>query len=408
MGRFYVSIGAMTGISEELKEALNRYTHTIYPSREGFLQALGSRKLTIYLGADPTGPHIHLGHATNLLFLKALQKAGHHIIFLIGDFTARIGDPTDKLSARQPLTTSEIKKNLASFKSQASKIISFKGKNAATIKFNAKWLSKMDFADLIELAQQVTVQQMIERDMFQERLKAGKPIGLHEFLYPLMQGYDSVAMNVDGEIGGDDQTFNMLMGRDLLKNHGKDKFVMTVKLLTDASGTKMGKSEGKMVTLDDSADTMFGKIMSVKDELITKYFLLCTDVSVENIESIEKELKGGKNPKEVKLELAKNIVSLYHGEELAQKAVENFEKTFSKKETPDDLPELAVVKGEELMEVVLKNKVLSSKSEFKRLIDEGAVSILPEGNKIEDFHFKLEKDLVIKLGKHKFLNIKIS
>lgn len=392
-----------------INEVLVRGVENIYPSKDFLREKLSKdEKLVIYLGIDPTGPTLHLGHSIALLKLAQFQKLGHSIILLIGDFTATIGDPTDKMSARVPLTREQVLENAKVYKAQASKILNFEGDNPAQLKYNSEWLDKLTMADTANLLSNVTYAQTIKRDMFQKRISEGKDLYINEFLYPVLQGYDSVAMEVDGEVGGNDQTFNMLMGRDLLKRmKNKEKFVVSNKLLVDVSGKKMGKTEGNMVTLNETPDDMFGKIMGWSDGLIVPALELCTKVSFEEIEKVKKDLLNG-NPKDSKVKLAFEVVKIYHGEELAKKAVENFEKTFSKKETPDDLPELAVVKGEELMEVVLKNKVLSSKSEFKRLIDEGAVSILPEGDKIEDFHFKIEKDLVIKLGKHKFLNIKIS
>ncbi len=389
-----------------INDVLTRGVEDIFVKENLETKLRSDKKLRIKLGIDPTGNTIHLGRASVLRKLKKFQALGHQIVLIVGDFTALIGDSSDKSEKRPMLNEKQVKENLKNYIQIVGKIIDI---DKSEIVFNSSWLSKLNFKDIAELAESFSVQQMLARRNFSERYEKGQDISLREFLYPIMQGYDSVAIQADVEIGGFDQLFNVKAGRIIQKHYGMEtQDVLTCSMLEGTDGRKMSTSWGNVVNITDEPNDMFGKIMSVKDELITKYFLLCTDVSVENIESIEKELKGGKNPKEVKLELAKNIVSLYHGEELAQKAVENFEKTFSKKETPDDLPELAVVKGEELMEVVLKNKVLSSKSEFKRLIDEGAVSILPEGNKIEDFHFKLEKDLVIKLGKHKFLNIKIS
>ncbi|MFA6355172.1 MAG: tyrosine--tRNA ligase, partial [Candidatus Paceibacterota bacterium] len=235
-------------------ELLTRGISSIYPNRE-FLEnkIKKGEKLTIYLGIDPTGPTLHLGHAIPIKKLSELQKAGHKIILLMGDFTAMIGDPTDKGAARKQLTHKQVMTNLKNYKKQASSLISFTGKNPAQIKFNSKWLGKMNFEEVLSLASNMTVQQMLERDMFKKRVEEEKPIYLHEFMYPLMQGYDSVAMKVDGEIGGNDQTFNMLCGRDLMKTiSGKEKFVITMKLLEDNSGKKMGKTEGNMIALSDT------------------------------------------------------------------------------------------------------------------------------------------------------------
>jgi tyrosyl-tRNA synthetase len=392
-----------------INEVLTRGVENIYPSKE-FLREklLNGEKLVIYLGIDPTGPTLHLGHSIALLKLSQFQQLGHSIILLIGDFTATIGDPTDKMSARIPLTREQFLENAKLYKAQASKILNFEGSNPAQLKYNSEWLDKLSMADTANLLSHVTYAQTIKRDMFQKRISEGKDLYINEFLYPVLQGYDSVAMEVDGEVGGNDQTFNMLMGRDLLKRmKNKEKFVVANKLLVDVSGKKMGKTEGNMVTLNETPDDMFGKIMGWSDGLIIPALELCTRISFDEIDKVKKDLISG-NPKDSKIRLAFEVVKIYHGEESAKKALENFDKTFSKKETPDDLPEVPAKRGEELMDIVLSNKILSSKAEFKRLIDEGGVRILPEGEKVEDFHFKLEKNVVVKIGKHKFLNIKVS
>jgi tyrosyl-tRNA synthetase len=392
-----------------INEVLTRGVENIYPSKEFLRERLiNGEKLVIYLGIDPTGPTLHLGHSIALLKLSQFQQLGHSIILLIGDFTATIGDPTDKMSARIPLTREQVLENAKLYKAQASKILNFEGSNPAQLKYNSEWLDKLSMADTANLLSHVTYAQTIKRDMFQKRISEGKDLYINEFLYPVLQGYDSVAMEVDGEVGGNDQTFNMLMGRDLLKRmKNKEKFVVANKLLVDVSGKKMGKTEGNMVTLNETPDDMFGKIMGWSDGLIIPALELCTRISFDEIDKVKKDLISG-NPKDSKIRLAFEVVKIYHGEESAKKALENFDKTFSKKETPDDLPEVPAKRGEELMDIVLSNKILSSKAEFKRLIDEGGVRILPEGEKVEDFHFKLEKNVVVKIGKHKFLNIKVS
>ena len=304
---------AVSKDKEKIKELLERGVENIYPSR-GFLESAlkKGKQLTLYTGYDPTGPSLHIGHGITLLKLRQFQELGHKIIMLIGDFTGMIGDPTDKSAARKRLTPVELKKNCTSYKKQASKIISFSGQNAAQLKYNNKWLGKMSFADVVELASNFTVQRLLERDMFQKRVKDGKPVYLHEFLYPIMQGYDSVAMDVDGEVGGNDQTFNMLAGRTLMKSlKGKEKFVVTGKLLTDTSGDKMGKTTGNMIAFSDSADEMFGKVMSWTDAMIVPGFELCTTVPMVDIKDIESELKSGMNPRDAKLRLAIAITSLF-------------------------------------------------------------------------------------------------
>lgn len=394
---------------EKIYTFLHRGVETILPSRDFVESQLNSGKqLTMYLGIDPTGPNLHIGHAIALKKLAQFQNLGHQIILLMGDFTAKIGDPTDKLATRKTLTSEEIAENLKNYKTQASKIISFEGENAAQIKFNADWLEKMNFSDVLTLASKTTVQQMLERDMFQKRIEEGKPIYVHEFMYPLMQGYDSVAMMVDGEVGGNDQLFNMLMGRELLKEYGKEKFVMTVKLLADATGKKMGKTEGNMVTLNDSPDEMFGKIMSWTDGMIVGGFELCTDIPQEEILEINLAIQNGENPMQYKKQLAREIITLYHSVDQAINAQNNWENTFSEGGLPDVIPEITGESGKLLSEILVENKLLESKGEFRRLTDEGGVKIISEDlseEKITDFQYKITETIVVKIGKKKFVKV---
>ena len=393
----------MKKINEEL---LTRGISSIYPTKEFLQNKIYKReKLTIYLGIDPTGPTLHLGHAIVIKKLGEFQKEGHKIILLMGDFTAMIGDPTDKEATRKQLTHKEVMNNLKNYKKQASKLISFEGKNAAQFKFNSKWLSKMKLEELSKLASQMTVQQMLERDMFSKRIKEGHPISIHEFLYPLFQGYDSIAMDVDGEIGGNDQTFNMLCGRNLMKSlKGKEKFVITMKLLEDNSGKKMGKTENNMLALSDSNEEMYGKILSWTDGLIITGFELCTNVSTNEIKKISEDLNNGTNPKEIKMRLANEIVKIYHGEKKAKEAQENWEKTFSKKEIPEDVLEIKTTDKEIFVEVLLKNKLVSSKTEFRRLVDEGAITNLETSEKIKEYNVTA-KNGTYRIGKKRFCKI---
>ncbi|TSC72766.1 MAG: hypothetical protein G01um101470_282, partial [Parcubacteria group bacterium Gr01-1014_70] len=272
-----------------IKELLTRAVERIYPSAE-FLESRlkNGEQLSLYLGIDPTGPTLHLGHIIPLLKLAQFQALGHKIILLIGDFTGMIGDPTDKTATRKRLTRAEVLENAKLYKEQASRIIQFGGKNPAEIRHNSEWLGKMSFEDVLELCSQITHSQAVKRDMFQKRISEGKDLYIHEFLYPLMQGYDSVAMDVDGEVGGNDQSFNMLVGRDLMKKiKNKEKFVVATKLLTDGAGAKMGKTEGNTVALTDSAADMFGKVMSWPDSMILAGFELCTRVPVEEIKKTQ-------------------------------------------------------------------------------------------------------------------------
>ncbi len=388
---------------QKIDEALSRGVDTIYPSREALEQVLRSgRKLRIYHGVDPTGQHLHIGHATNLLTLSRLQKLGHEIIFLIGDFTARIGDPSEKSSVRTQLNDKEVKQNSKTFKKQASKVIAFSGSNAAKVKFNSVWLKKLSFADVLELASHVTVQQMVKRGMFQKRIEENKDVWLHEFLYPLMQGYDSVAMDVNMEIGGTDQMFNMMMGRTLLKKmKGKEKFVLTTKLLENPKTGKklMNKSEGGLINLDDEPNDMFGKVMALDDEVMFSVAELSSTMPLADIKKL-KEL----SPRDAKLAIARTIVAMYHSEDYAEQAENEFIEVFSKNATPHDAPTLSVPKEISIVDLLVKAGV-SSKSEARRLIEQGAVKINNDAH--ADIHetLSLKDGDVLKIGKHRFFKI---
>lgn len=383
---------------KKIEEALTRGVENVYPSKEEVKKVfLSGRALSIYNGIDPTGPTLHIGHGATLLKLRELQDLGHKIILLIGDFTGRIGDPTDKTATRKQLSVKEIKENLKQYVKQAGVILDMK---KVKVRFNSEWLSKLSFAEGMEIASEFTLQQMIERDMFERRIKEGQPIHLHEFFYPLMQGYDSVAMDVDMEIGGNDQTFNMLVGRTMMKNRGKEKYVLTTKLLTDPTGKKMGKSEGNMVTLEDSGVEMFGKIMSWPDTLMPLAFEICTRVSLSEIDEI-KQL----NPRDTKMRLAFEIVKIYHGEKKAKEAEENFVNTFQKKEIPEEMEEIKVSTGEVLSEILVKNKILSSKGEWRRLVLENAIHDLLKKENITDVNLKVSENLTLKIGKKRFVKI---
>ena len=350
----------------DIEKVLSRGIEALFPNKD-FLKSkmIKGERLTLYLGVDPTGPTLHLGHAIPLKKLGEFQKLGHQIILLIGDFTAMIGDPSDKTAARKKLTRDQVLENCKEYKKQVSPFISFEGSNPALLKFNSEWLSKMNFGDVLELASLMTVDQMLKRDMFARRIEEGRPIYIHEFMYPLMQGYDSVAMNVDGEIGGNDQTFNMLTGRDLIKTlKGKEKFVVTTKLLTDSSGKKMGKTEGNMVSLNQSPEDIFGKIMSWSDELILPGLEIATSIPNEDIESIKKMLESGSNPKDYKMILAKEIVTMIHGADSAEVAQKSFENTFSKGEIPEDIKEIEASSGSLLRDLLVKGGIVSSNADL--------------------------------------------
>lgn len=395
----------------QIDELLNKGVERIYPSKEEFEKALLSgNKIKIYLGVDPTGEHLHIGHAASLLFLSKLQDSGHKIVFLIGDFTARIGDPTDKKATRHQLTEKEIKHNLKNFKKQASKVIRFSGKNSAEVKFNSKWLGKMDFEDVLNLASNFTVQQMIQRDMFQERLKESKPIGIHEFLYPLMQGYDSVALDVDAEIGGNDQTFNMLAGRDLMRMlKNKNKFVVAMKLLVNSEGKKMSKTEGDLINLDDHPNDMFGKVMAMKDEYMFQLAEISTRMTLSEIDGLKTLVtKEGMNPRDAKARIAHELVRTYYDEKSADAAEAEFNKVFKNKELPEEIPYFKVGKAEiGIVDLIVESKLASSKGEARRLIEQGGVKI--DGQKVLDVNKIISinsKGILLQVGKRHFVRAK--
>ena len=392
---------------KKIDALLDRGVEGLFPNRE-FLKAklMRGERITLYLGIDPTGPTLHLGHIIPLKKLAEFQKLGHQIIMLIGDFTAMIGDPTDKAATRKQLTRDEVLKNCEVYKQQASKIISFTGPNKAVLKFNSEWLGSMNFEQVLNLSSQITVDQMLKRDMFARRVEEGKPIFLHEFMYPLMQGQDSVAMDVDGEVGGNDQTFNMLVGRDLLKKvKDKEKFVIAMKLLVDPTGKKMGKTEGNIVSLDQTPEDMFGRVMSWSDALIVPGFEIITDVSSKEIATIKTTLENGENPRNLKVRLAYEVVAILHGKEDADRAQAAFESTFSKKEVPQEVREVHVAKDSLAREAVVSSGILASNTVWKRYVDSGAITNANTKESIADPFIKVENEIVLKIGKKDYLKI---
>jgi len=401
-----------TIMDPKIREFLDdRKIDKIYPSKENLRGVLESgKKLTIYHGVDPTGPQLHLGHSTNFFLLRKLQNMGHKIILLIGDFTAMVGDPTGKTITRKPLTRKEVLANAKDYKNQLVKILDFKSlKNPIETKFNSSWLDKLTFKELAELSAHFTVQQMQIRDMFQERIKNNKPVSLHEFLYPIMQGYDSVAMNVDMEVGGTDQTFNMLIGRDLVKIYkNKEKLVLTTRLLINPKTNKkiMNKSEGSFVALNDTPKEMYGKIMALPDEVILTCFELCTNLSLGEVQKIESRIKTGENPRNTKARLASEIVGIYYDKKTAEKAEKEFNLVFKEGAQPTDIPETKISDKKILIcDFLVKTKMASSKSEAKRLIEQGAIDI--DGAVLNDWKKEItpKSGMIIRAGKRKFAKL---
>lgn len=389
---------------EPLTEFLTHNVENIYPSYNEVAALLRSgKKLRMYFGIDPTGP-MHLGHTIPLSKLSEFQQLGHTAILLIGTFTATVGDPSGKTTARVPLSPEQVHSNMAGYLENAAKFIDFHGPNPAEVRYNHEWLQGLTLSEVVKLAGHITVQQMLERDLFQKRLKEGNPIFIHEFLYPLMQGYDSLALDVDGEVGGSDQTFNMLTGRTLARQiSGKEKFVLTTKLITDPSGKKMGKSEGNTLTLAEDAPNMYGKMMSWPDSMILPGFELCTALPKAEIVDIAAALNRGENPMLHKMHLALEITKFFHGAAAAAAAQKDFILAHRDKEVPENIPALAMTEPRALSEVLLSQGIVESKAEFKRLIQEGAIHF--ENQKVADFNFRLTKSGVLKIGKYKFLKI---
>jgi len=388
---------------DKIEEVLTRGVEKIYPSKEGLEKVLRSgKKFRIYNGIDPTGK-LHLGHMVVLRKLRQLQDLDQEIIVLMGDFTAQIGDPTDKLATRKQLTKAEVERNSANYKELIGKILDLKRANVRFL-HNEEWTNKLKPVDMLQIASQFTVSQLLERDMFQKRIEEGKEIYVHEFLYPIFQAYDSVTMNVDMEIGGNDQTFNMLAGRTLMKKMiNKEKFVLTTQLLTEPGKEKMGKTEGNLIALDEKPSEMFGKIMSWPDEMIQPGFILLTDIPMEKVETEQL------NPIEKKKWLAREIVTNLHSEKDAKNAEKEFEQVFQKGQLPEEnitVYSIKPTKKQDIIEILTTSGLVKSNSEAKRLINQGGVDI--DGFTLKEFSTDKVKDgTVIRAGKKKFVKIKI-
>ena len=361
----------------KIDQLLTRGVEMAYPNKDAMREALMSgRRLRVYLGVDPTSPTLHIGHALQLKKLREFQELGHEVILLIGSFTAMIGDPTDKLAARQQLTSAQVMENAATYKKQAKKLLKFSGENAAKLMFNHKLLAKMTLANVVDLASHFTVQQMSERDMFEKRLAEGKPVYLHEFMYPLMQGYDSVAMDVDVELGGSDQIFNMLAGRTLMREmKQKEKRVLALKLLVNDEGKKMSKSEGGFVAINDVPEEMYGKLMSMSDSMILPYFEIMTDVPMEEIEGMKLQMTAGANPRDLKMKLAANVVTMFHGKAAAKRAAKHFSTVFQQHEQPAEMVDFQVASPMNILDVLVATKLANSRGDGKQLIAGGGVRV---------------------------------
>ena len=363
-----------------------------------------NKTLIVKLGLDPSAPDIHLGHTVVLRKLKQLQDLGHKIIIIIGDFTGKIGDPTGKSQARKALTTEQVLENARTYETQIFKILD---KEKTEVKFNSDWLSKMNFEDVIKLGSKMTVARMLEREDFKKRYENQMPISIHEFFYPLMQGFDSVQLNADIELGGTDQRFNLLMGRMLQKEFGQEpQTTIMMPLLEGLDGiNKMSKSLGNYIGIDEDAAVMFEKVMTIPDNLIIKYFELVTDVHPDKVDEIKNSLENGMNPRDVKLELAREIVELYHGKSAVQSAEERFKIVFQKRQIPDDIKTVeCLISNFNLAEIIVSNGLAKSKNEFRRLVTQGGVKI--NGEKITSLEtIKETSEIIVKIGKKHFIKI---
>ncbi|MDP3901300.1 MAG: tyrosine--tRNA ligase [bacterium] len=374
-------------------DILSRGLVEVLPSKKALAALMAKGPIRIYLGVDPTSPFLHLGHAIPLRKLREFQDLGHEVIVLFGTFTALIGDPAGKDKRREPLTPTEVSANMATYTKQAFKVLD--AKKTRVLK-NGDWLGKLKPEEILRLASHMTVSRLLERDMFQERMKRGGEVWVHEFLYPLLQGYDSVAMDVDAEIGGTDQTFNMLVGRRLQKSYrNREKYVLTVPLLMGLDGRKMSKSYGNTVNLTDLPDDMYGKLMSMNDGLVSQYVELCTTMN-------QKELSG-LSPREAKARVAFSIVEQYHGKLKAAKAEQEFVRVFQKKEAPLKMEEVAVAgKTMPLADLLFASHLTSSKGEARRLVAQHGVKLDGEVQEDPFLRVKLKKGTVIQIGKRRF------
>lgn len=391
-----------------IEKFLTRGVEKIYPSEEELRKKMMSgEKMRIYQGFDPTGPYLHVGHAMGIRALRILQELGHEVIFLVGDYTAKVGDP-DKNTTRDLMTDEEIKENMEGWKEQVAQLIDFEGENAVQFKFNGEWLSKLKLNDIIKLMSKITVQRMLERDLFERRIKQGDPIRLQEFIYPLMQGYDGVAMDVDMEIAGADQTFNMLVGRDLNRIYlNKEKFVRTNKMMDAPNEQTMSKTKGNGINLNDEPKDMYGKAMSYPDNLITMGLELLTDVEMKEIKDIEEQIKKGANPMQFKKLMAFEIVKMIKGEKTAQEAEQAFADQFQKHQIPDDVEtHLITNKTMNIVDLLFETELVSSKSESKRMIKQNAVKIDDKLIDDENLEVAIKNNMVLQKGKRHFVKIK--
>ncbi len=393
----------MVDINEQM-ELIRRGTAEIISEADLIEKLKEDRPLTIKAGFDPTAPDLHLGHTVVLQKMKHFQQLGHNVTFLIGDFTGMIGDPSGKSETRKPLTREQVLANAETYKEQVFKILD---PEKTKIQFNSEWLAQFSMADVLGLMGKYTVARILERDDFSKRYKENQPIGVHEFMYPLMQGYDSVAMKADVELGGTDQKFNLLVGRDLLKQYGqKPQIAITMPIIEGLDGVqKMSKSLNNYVGISEAPEQMFGKLMSITDVLMFRYYELLSDKSLAEIAAMKAEIEAGTyHPMDAKKALAFEIVERYHSTAAAEHALNEFVNVFTKKELPDDMPEISA-NGRQLIDIVLELRFAQTKSEARRLAEQGGIYI--DGERVSDLTVVLTSESILKVGKRKFAKVLI-
>lgn len=387
----------------DVDQILTRRVEKVLPNKEGLAALMGKKKIRLYQGFDPTGAHLHLGHSIGIRKLMDFANAGHEVIFLFGTGTVLVGDPSQRDTARKLITQEEIEENIKDWKRQVAPLVDF---NKVTIKQNGDWLTKLTLKDIIKIASNISAVQLFKREMFQRRIERGDTVWYHETMYPLLQGYDSVVMDVDLEIGGTDQEFNMLIGRELqAKMNGREKFVLTVPMIMGTDGKQMSKTSGNCVWLDDSAEDMFGKLMAIGDDQIVPYMELVTDIPMARVEEVKKALAAGKlHPMDAKKELGVAVVTQFHGEKAAHDTKENFEQVFQRRNAPEEAKTYKTVSGAvDLVKVFTENNIAKSNSEVRRLIEQGGVEW--NGEKVTDTTLEIQKSGTLRIGKHRFLKI---
>lgn len=404
--------------SAKINQVLDRGVAEILPDKNSLAALMAKRPIKLYLGIDPTGSLLHLGHAVGLRKLQQFADLGHEVILLVGNGTVKIGDPTGKDESRPELTDEEIANNFKNWRQQAEKVLNF---DKIEIKHNGDWLEKLTYSDIVKLLAKTTVQQLLERDMFQRRIEQGQPIYGHEIIYPLLQGYDSVVMNVDLEIGGTDQTFNMMMGRTLQKTYNDhEKWVLTTPLIEGTDGRKMSKSFDNYVALTAEPKETYGKLMSIQDELILTYLEVLTDTPTAEIQNIKQALEEGENPMQFKKKLALTITADLHNEQAAKQAEKHFEQAIQQGQAPQDIPQVQLPKDKlqqgttqqnqmQLLEILKACQPDVSNSQLRRLSEQGGVRLMPEEEKLTDPYAKIDVKTgqVIKIGKRNYFQLKI-